>query len=456
VRSLRGRLTVGLSLVLAVVLGVAGVLAARVAERSERAALDDRLQRTADLSRATALVAVESELPLDDDRLDAVLSATATSLRLVIGSTALIETGRAPRAPRRLPTGLSTFSAGGVRYRASVTSLREAALGGLARIEVVTSLAPLERRQAQLRRRLLLLGLIALAVGAAGVHVASRVVLRPLSRLRAATAAIAGDEDLGRRAPDGAGPTETRALAGSFNDMLGRLSRSAADRERALAATQRFAAGAGHELRTPSTAVQATLSALARHPAIDADRRGRMLAEALEQQRRLVALLDGLQALARGDAAPATAPVDLVEVVDAGLAAAAERHPAVAWDAALPEAPVMVDGWEPGLRALVDNLLENAARHGRPDGGSVRVTVTGEPQAAVRVEDDGPGIPAEERERVLEPFVRLGDHDRPPGSGLGLALVAQQAARHGAALAVEDSAELGGATFAVRWPAATP
>ena len=444
-RSLRGRLTVGLSLVLAVVLGVAGVLAARVAERAQRAALDDRLQRTADLSRATALVAVVAEQPLDDDRLDAVLSATGTSLRLVIGSTPLIETGRAPRGRPRLPAGLSTFTAGGARYRASVTSLRETELGGLARIEVVTPLAGLEERQAQLRRRLLLLGLIALAVGAAGVHLASRVVLRPLSRLRAATAAIAGDEDLGRRVPDGAGPTETRALAGSFNDMLGRLSRSAADRERALAATQRFAADAGHELRTPLTSVLATLSALRRHPDVAPDRRDAMLDDALGEHRRLVDLLDGLQSLARGDASvPQTAPVDLVEVVAEAAAAAATRHPALRLATDLPDAPVVVDGWEPGLRLIADNLLENAVRHGHDDG-EVRVAVDGR---ALIVDDDGPGVPEADRERILEPFVRLDGAAGRPGSGLGLALVAQQARSHGGTITVADS-PLGGARFTV-------
>ena len=90
--------------------------------------------------------------------------------------------------------------------------------------------------------------------------------------------------------------------------MLARLGRSAADRERALTATRRFAADAGHELRTPLTTVQATLSALRRHPDLDAERRGVMLDDALAEQRRLVALLDGLQALARGDAGPSSTP----------------------------------------------------------------------------------------------------------------------------------------------------
>ncbi len=110
--------------------------------------------------------------------------------------------------------------------------------------------------------------------------------------------------------------------------MLGRLARSAEDRNRALDATRRFAADAGHELRTPLTSVQATLSAIARHPDMPAAQRGDLARDALAEQRRLVELLDSLQALARGDAAPLErADVDLAEVVDASVGAVAARHP---------------------------------------------------------------------------------------------------------------------------------
>src|SRR5918998_6172116 len=95
-RSLRARLTLGLTVVLAGVLVVAGVLAARDVERSEREALDDRLVRTAELSGATALEAVQEEVPSADDRLEAVLRATRTSLRLTLGGTPLLETGDPP------------------------------------------------------------------------------------------------------------------------------------------------------------------------------------------------------------------------------------------------------------------------------------------------------------------------------------------------------------------------
>jgi signal transduction histidine kinase len=456
-RSLRARLTLGITAVLAAVLVLAGWLAARDVDRSEREALDDRLVRTAELSGATALEAVQEEVPTADDRLDAVLSATRTSLRLLLGEAPLVETGDPPPRHRRLPKGLSTFESGGVRYRAYVSDLRDPSLGGLARLELTTRLTALEERQDRLRNRLVLIGLLALAVAAAAVFAAGGVVLRPLRRLRAATAEIAGEEDLGRRVDDQRGPTETRALASSFNAMLARLSRSASDRERAIEATRRFAADAGHELRTPLTSIQARLDALARHPDEPPERRTQMAGEALAQQRRVVALLDGLQALARGDAAPPLEPLDLADAVDAAVAAVRERHPGVAFTLDAPDEEVTVGAWPPGLRSLVDNLLENAARH----GGSVVVTVDGR---AIMVEDDGPGVPEAERARVFEPFVRLEDEpgagadgasargDGASGSGLGLAIVAQQARHHGASVELDASPRLGGARFTLRFP----
>ncbi len=172
-----------------------------------------------------------------------------------------------------------------------------------------------------------------------------------------------------------------------------------------------------------------------------------MLDDALTQQRRLVDLLDGLQALARGDAGPLEhEPVDLSGLVDEVVTAAATRHPGVVVAVDLPEAPVVLDGWEPGLRMVVENLVTNAIRHG---GAQVRVTLdaTG---PVLAVDDDGPGVPDEERERIFMPFARI-DGAETPGSGLGLALVAQQAGHHGAHVAVSTAPTLGGARFTLRF-----
>ena len=120
--------------------------------------------------------------------------------------------------------------------------------------------------------------------------------------------------------------------------------------------------------------------------------------------------------------------------------------------AELPDAPVAIEGWEPGLRLLADNLVENAARHGRPQG-RIRVTLDAAPPgedggARLTVDDDGPGIADADRTWIFAPFARL-ESTNGEGSGLGLALVEQQVRHHGARIDVGES-PLGGARFSVR------
>jgi signal transduction histidine kinase len=238
-----------------------------------------------------------------------------------------------------------------------------------------------------------------------------------------------------------------RDLAGDLNAMLERLGASAAEREAALAAARRFAADAGHELRTPLTSLQANLSSLGGapgNPALDASR---------ADAKRLGALVEQLQALARGEAGAPAAPeeVDAAELVDAALAGLRTRHPRLEAAVEAPDPGPELVGDPEGIRMLVDNLLENAARHGREDG-RVTATVAPLPDGGVRltVDDDGPGIPAPEREVVLERFVR-GRDARGPGSGLGLAIAAAQAQRHGGSLRLEES-PLGGARAIAELP----
>ena len=447
-RSLRGRLSLGVGLVIAVVLGVSGLLISGYAERIARDGLDDRLRRTAELTRATAVDAVRKALPDTDRRLDGVLRATDSSLRLLIGDAVVLEGGTPQLAGPPPATGLRTVERDGRRIRVLVAPLRGAGLGNLARLEVAGSLADVEDRQAELDRRLVQLGVAALIVTALGTFLAASGLLAPLRRLREAAGRIAADDDLGVRVPAHDGPAEVRGLAASFNAMLERLSASARTRERALEATRRFAFDAGHELRTPLTTVQATLSALHRHPEVEAQQRTAMLADALAEQHRLVTLLDGLQALARGEAdEPAREPVDLVEVVGRSVSDVRARHPNTEVEAELPGAPVVVPGWEPGLRIVVDNLIGNAAHHG---GGRVAVRLDAGERPRLIVDDDGPGIPATDRGRVFEPFRRLDEAAGRSGTGLGLALVAQQAERHRATVRIEDS-PLGGARTTVEF-----
>jgi two-component system sensor histidine kinase PrrB len=272
-----------------------------------------------------------------------------------------------------------------------------------------------------------LAGLLALAVV---TRLLTARALRPLQGLRESAAKVSTTRDLTTRVRT-SGPEEVDDVAQSLNAMLARLETSSAATDQALEAARRFTADAGHELRTPLTSIRANLAAL-RHGSDD-----NVLGELERDVVRLTALLDGLQALARGDAgASVHAPVDVGDVADAALAGARRRHPRV--DFAFGDArELTVDGDETGIRAALDNLLENAARHG---AHRVRLSVTAQ---GVRVDDDGPGIAPADRERVFERFAR-GAHAGVPGSGLGLAVVAQQARLHGGRAYATDS-PLGGA-----------
>src|SRR4051812_50018045 len=123
---------------------MAGVIVARDVERSERQVLDDRLRRTAELSRATAVAAVQQELPDVDRRLDAVLRATRSSLRLAIGNTVLLQSGTPLPAHERPRLGFGTGTIGGTRYRTYAETLRDPGPGGPGRPRGAASPAGVE------------------------------------------------------------------------------------------------------------------------------------------------------------------------------------------------------------------------------------------------------------------------------------------------------------------------
>jgi signal transduction histidine kinase len=209
-------------------------------------------------------------------------------------------------------------------------------------------------------------------------------------------------------------------------------------------------ADASHELRTPLTSVLANLELLEME--LDGEPR-EAAASALRSSRRMRRLVADLLLLARADAGRAAqhASVDLSEIV---AEAAGELEP-VAGDhqiniAAPPGA--QVQGARDELHRLTLNLLENALRHTDP-GTTVEATVerrNGE--VVLSVEDDGPGIPAELRDKVFERFFR-GAGDRSGSSGLGLAIVRAVAGSHAGTVDLEEPLDGRGARFVVRLPA---
>jgi two-component system OmpR family sensor kinase/two-component system sensor histidine kinase QseC len=240
-------------------------------------------------------------------------------------------------------------------------------------------------------------------------------------------------------------PDELAPLARALNALLARLG-SSLDSQRA------FVADAAHELRSPLTALKLQLRLL--RNATDEAERSSALAAVAAGIERATRLIEQLLTLARSEpGAPTVAleKVDLGEVARETLAAmhpfAHDRGSELVLDA---ERPVLVQGERAALAALLRNLVDNAIRYG-PHGGRVDVAVWEESGAAfLRVDDAGPGIPADERARVFDRFFRRAGAGE-EGSGLGLAIVKGVADRHGAELAL-DTSPAGGLRVTVRLP----
>lgn len=267
--------------------------------------------------------------------------------------------------------------------------------------------------------------------------------LAPLDRI-ALEVAAREPERLDPLAPDAA-PRELRPLLDAMNTLFGRVA-GTLDKER------RFTADAAHELRTPLAAILAQAQVAQR--ARDAAERDHALAQIVASGQRAGRLVDQLLQLARLDAADALPRTTLrldqlaAEVCAEHGAAALEKQITLTLDAAV---PVIVPGHADMLRVLLRNLLDNALRY-TPVGGHVSVKVGGSAQTAeLVVSDDGPGIPAGQREKVLDRFYRLADQDT-NGSGLGLSIVARIAALHDARLELADGIGTPGLTVRLQLP----
>lgn len=274
--------------------------------------------------------------------------------------------------------------------------------------------------------------------------------LRPVARIRAEVDEITADR-LDRRVAEPPSGDEIAALAATMNRMLGRL-------DDAAAAQRRFVSDASHELRSPLATIRQHAELARAHPgATSLDD----LAEVVEAEGiRMQDLVDGLLLLARLDE-HAPSRRQGVDLDDLALSEASRLRAA---SAGRPEHPLTIDTSGIGaaratgdarlLARLVRNLADNAARHAHSRVGLTTETTAGGGIAVLHVDDDGAGIPPEERERVFERFVRL-DEARARdagGSGLGLAIVRGIAEASGGTVTVTASPS-GGARFTVTLPA---
>ena len=288
-------------------------------------------------------------------------------------------------------------------------------------------------------------GAALLAALLAGYLLAARTAA-PLRRF-AETAAEVDAGDLSPRLDPG--PTaavELRALADAFNHMLERL-------EEAFARQRRFVSDASHELRSPLTAIRGQLEVLARSEAPDAAEVRRVEGLALAEMARVERLVEDLLALARLDEGVGPALEELA--ADSFLRKLIRASDEGVEIGELAEGSLRAD---PDLIAQVlRNLIDNARRHAGA-GGRVSVSSAAVPGGlCVRVDDDGPGIPPAERERVFDRFHRTeaARSRASGGSGLGLGIARSILASHDGQIWIEDS-PLGGARVSFELPAFAP
>ncbi|HEX3646939.1 MAG TPA: HAMP domain-containing sensor histidine kinase [Pseudonocardiaceae bacterium] len=291
--------------------------------------------------------------------------------------------------------------------------------------------------------------------------------LRPLEEVEQTAEGIAAG-DLSRRVPVRRPGSEVGRLASSFNSMIERIEHAFRARERSEVSARnseermrRFVADARHELRTPLTSIRGYAELYRQGAATTPDEVAGVLRRIEDQAARMGLLVDDLLLLARLDQqrplehARVNLAVLTVDAVHDAHAVAPERTvglrlPTGDSDESA-EVPVMGD--EARLRQVVGNLVNNAILH-TPEGSPVEVRVRAESgDAVLEVADKGPGLPADQAERVFERFYRA-DPARGRangGTGLGLAIVAAIVAAHGGRVEVQTAVGVG-TTFRVLLP----
>ncbi|ROS50532.1 signal transduction histidine kinase [Frigoribacterium sp. PhB24] len=297
-----------------------------------------------------------------------------------------------------------------------------------------------------------------LLIAAVGLALVVRATLRPLDRMTSVARSIAHG-DRGRRLRPARRDTEIGRVAVAFDEMLDGVEgaeRTALDAETRVRA---FVSDAAHELRTPVAGMRAAADTLVRSPGT-ADERERLATHVVREAERAYRLIDDMLLMARVDQGLSldVARVDLGASLLADVERQRLRRPSLDLRVVLPDGPVVVAADAGRVSQIVGNLVDNAAR---ATGGTGQVTLwldaSRADEVAVLVSDDGPGVPAADRERVFDRLVRLDGARRSGdgGAGLGLPIARGLARAHGGDLVCEaPGVARPGAVFRLTLPVA--
>ena len=471
------RLSTRIALVTAAIVPVmvllAGLLLLGLVNRDLHAGQDGRLRDRAASALPSARAALRAEATgrtRQEANQQHRLSATALDggVRLTAADgSVLVAEGAQPDPDVALPaaaaSGPVTLAAGGSSWRVFALPVTRAAGQPPGTLWLFAPSSEVRDEAASVRGRIVLVALVAAPIGGVVAFGVAERAARPLRTLRRRTSGLDPDDPASRLSlrERPTGVAEVDELARTLQAVLLRYDAQAARTAEALETARAFAASASHELRTPLMSMRTNLDVLADHPDLGPVERAEVLDDLHAEHARMLGLLTALRSLAQGDLVEADAfhPVDLAELVEAAASSARRREPRALLTVRTAPVP-RLRGWEPGLRMAVDNLLANALVHGAgpggPGGPAARIRLELRTDAAdvlLTVDDEGPGVPAGEREAVFRRF-RRGTGS--PGSGLGLTLVAQQIALHGGTVRLTDAPGGRGTRAEVRLPTSAP
>ena len=393
----------------------------------------------------TSVVLANNDAAQLDRRLDSIVEASMYPDQLSDPRQGVLTTGRMESTGQvvfqrglqlpQLQPGKSDVVVNGVDYRVRTIPVEQQG-GVLISIGIRADSILLSRARIPFY---VAVGLVTVLIAAGAGWLLSGPAIRPLRRLTEHTRRLGkGTEEM----PEVRGVREAEELSEAMTGMLSRIAAAQQATQNSLQAAQDFAANAAHELRTPLTAMRADLDTLRIHD-LPAEERAEVVNDLSRAQRRVEAIITALGQLASGELAQVEdrEVIDVTDLLDRVARENMRPGGSVEVVVAADDNLGTIWGWPGGLRLAVDNMVRNAVAH----GPATRIMLSGrriDHSITITVDDNGRGLPADEHNNVLGRFAR-GSTATPGGSGLGLALVAQQAALHGGTIVLSDS-PLGG------------
>jgi two-component system sensor histidine kinase PrrB len=339
----------------------------------------------------------------------------------------------------KLPNGYANTTINGVQYRVRTFT------AGAASIALAAPLAEAQHRINELHLRVLLICGSVIGGTVLVGWVISLIMVNPFLLLaqqaRAINAQSSPDEVQVR------GVREAVEIAEAVEGMLARIGNEQQRTRAALESARDFAAVASHELRTPLTAMRTNLEVLSTLE-LGPEQRHEVIGDVIRTQSRIEGTLTALERLAQGELTTVDdfVPFDITELLDRAAHDALRIYPGVRVSL-VPSPTVLMVGLPTGLRLVIDNAIANAVKHGNATEIQLCVATSAH-GVEIAVDDNGSGVPEAERAAVFERFSR-GSTAARSGSGLGLALVAQQAELHGGTASLHTS-PLGGTRLMLR------